>query len=156
MAEESERWVEGYLRQAALAPRLSSEDSALLALRAHDGDPEARESLVAASRRIVVTTARRYIHALRQEDGWNTRSSRFHDDRQLAALLRKGEMGLLTAVDRFEESKGFSFRTYAIWWIQQAIEGTQGDDPVGDREPTSPHPQTPGRAAHLDVPDTGS
>jgi len=71
----------------------------------------------------------------------------------LAELLPKGEEGLLMAIDRFDASKGFSFPAYATWWIRQAIiEGTQGGDMGGVREPRSPAPAPPSRAVLLDLP----
>jgi DNA-directed RNA polymerase specialized sigma subunit len=153
---ESDWWVDGYLRQAALAQPLSREEAVLLTRRVHKGDAEARESLVTAGRRLVVMTARKYVHATPNEKDWDTRSSELPDTDQLADLLPRGEKGVQTAVDRFDESKGFSFPTYAIWWIRQAIEETEGGDPAGDREPRSPVPRTPTRAAQLDLPASGS
>jgi DNA-directed RNA polymerase specialized sigma subunit len=130
----------------------------LLTRRVHEGDAEAKESLVAASRRLVVMIARKYVHTTPHEDDWEPRiTAQSLDSEQLAELLPRGEKGLLTAIDRFDQSKGFSFPTYATWWIRQAIvEETEGDDPAGVREPRSPAPETPSRAAQLDLSDTGS
>jgi RNA polymerase primary sigma factor len=149
VTEESDRWVEAYVREAGLAPRLSRDEAVLLTRRVHDGDAEAKESLVAGSRRLVVMTVRKYVRAAPDQDDWEARTTvQSLDSEQLAELLPKGEDGLLTAIERFDESKGFSFPTYASWWIRQAIiEGTQGGDPDGVREPRSPGPAAPSRAA---------
>ena len=157
MTEGPGRWVDTYVREAGLAPRLSQDEAAVLTRRIYDGDAEAGETLLTGSRRLVVMTARKFVHATPHEDDWDTRSSQSPDSDQLAALLPKGEEGLLTAIARFDESKGFSFSTYAIWWIRQAIiEGTGGGDPAGVREPRSPAPQAPAQAARLDSRQTGS
>jgi RNA polymerase primary sigma factor len=158
MGEESDHWVEAYTRQAGLAPRLSRHGALLLIQRVHEGDAEAEESLVAASRRLVITTARKYVRTTPHEDDWEARiTAQPLDNERLAELLTRGEKGILTAIDRFDESKGFSFATYATWGIRQAIsEGTEGDGPAGIREPRSPAPTTPSREGQLDLPDTGS
>lgn len=156
MAEGPDRWVETYVRKAGLAPRLSRDEAAALTRRIHGGDAEAKESLVTASRRLVVMAARKFVHAIPHEGDWDTRSSPSPDSDQLAALFRKGEEGLMTAIARFDESKGFSFPTYAIWWIQQAIiAGDEGGEPAGVREPRSPAPQAPAQEARLDLRQTG-
>jgi RNA polymerase primary sigma factor len=131
----------------------------LLIRRVQVGDAEAKESLIAANRRLVVMIARKYVHTTPHEDDWEARiTTQSLDSERLAELLPMGEGGLIAAIDRFDESKGaLSFPTYATWWIRQAIaEGTEGDDPAGVREPRSPAPGTPSRAARLDLPDTGS
>jgi RNA polymerase primary sigma factor len=158
VGDESDRWVDAYARQAGLAPRLNRDEAVLLIRRVQVGDAEAKERVVAANRRLVVMIARKYVHTTPHEDDWQPRiTTQPLDSERLAELLPKGEEGLLTAIDRFDESKGFSFSTYATWWIRQAIaEGTEGDDPAGVRGPRSPAPETPSRAARLDLPDTGS
>ena len=158
MNEDSERWVEAYTRQAGLAPRLSRVEALLLTRRVQEGDAEAKESLVAASRRLVVMTARKYVRTTPHDGDREARvTTRSLESERLAQLLPRGEKGLLAAIDRFDGSKGFSFSTYATWWIRQAIvEGTEGDDPDGVREPRSPAPGAPSRPAQLDLLDTGS
>jgi DNA-directed RNA polymerase sigma subunit (sigma70/sigma32) len=156
VGEESDHWVNAYVRQAGLAPHLSRDEAVFLARRVREGDAEARGSLVAAHRRLVVMIARKYVHTAPHGDDREARSTAQSPAReQLAAFLPKGEEGLLTAIDRFDESKGFSFPTYATWWIRRAIiEGTQG--PAGTREPRPPAPETPPGAVQLELPETGS
>ena len=158
MDEESGRWADAYVRRSSLAPRLGRDEATLLVRRVHEGDAEAKESLIAASRRLVVMTARKYVHASpHEDDGQTRRTVPSPESEQLAVLLPKGERGLLTAIDRFDESKGFNFPTYAIWWIRQAIiEGTQGGDPGGVRAPRSPAPDSSSTTAQTDLPHTGT
>jgi RNA polymerase primary sigma factor len=148
--------VDAYVRQAGLAPHLSRDEAVLLARRVREGDAEARLSLVGANRRLVVMIARKYVHTAPHEDDWSAPSTAQSPAReQLAVLLPKGEEGLFTAIDRFDESKGFSFPTYATWWIRRAIiEGTQG--PAGARGRRPPAPVTPPGAVQLVLPETGS
>jgi DNA-directed RNA polymerase sigma subunit (sigma70/sigma32) len=91
-----------------------------------------------AGRRLVVSNARRYLPS--------------HGD--LASALHLGEQGLGTAIDRFDEAKGFAFQTYATWWIQQAINRGGLGGLGGVREPRSPNPKFPSETVHLDVDGT--
>jgi DNA-directed RNA polymerase specialized sigma subunit len=75
------------------------------------------------------------------------------DPEHLAPLLALGEKGLLTAVDRFDEKKGFAFPTYATWWIRQAIsKGIQGGEHGGVRVPQSPAPDFSAGGMRLELP----
>jgi RNA polymerase primary sigma factor len=158
VVDDSGRWAESYVHQASLAPHLSRDEALLLARRMHRGDTEAKADLITANRRLVVSIARRYVGVPPSEDDWKTRTAAQPPDlEQLAPILAKGEQGLQTAVGRFDESKGFAFPTYATWWIRQAIaEGTQGGDPGGVREPTSPTPGSPSGAVRIDLPNTAN
>jgi DNA-directed RNA polymerase sigma subunit (sigma70/sigma32) len=156
VGEESDQWVDAYVRLAGLAPHLSREEAVRLTRRVREGDAEAMRSLVGANRRLVVMIARKYVHTAPHEDDWAAPSTpRSLAREQLGVLLPKGEEGLFTAIDRFDESKGFSFPTYATWWIRRAIiEGTQG--PARATEPRPPAPETPPGAVQLVLPETGS
>ena len=158
MADDSGSWASSYVHQAGLAPHLSRDEALLIARRAHQGDAEAKSDLIAAYRRLVVSIARRYAGVTPKEDDWKTRATaQPPDPEQLAPLLVRGDQGLQTAVDRFDESKGFAFPTYATWWIRQAMAaGTQGGDPGGVREPRSPGPESPSGAILLDLPGTAA
>ena|ERR1700676_1986566 len=158
MVDDSGQWADSYVHQAGLAPHLSRDAVLLLARRVHQGEDEARSDLVAANRRLVVSIAGRYVCVPPPEDAWEVPAAAqpTHSE-QLAPLLRFGEQGLHTAIERFDEAKGFAFPTYATWWIRQAItRGGLGDNLGGVREPRSPHPESPSGAVRLTIPDGDS
>lgn len=97
--------VKAYLKEIGKIPLLSSEEEIDLALKAVNGDNEAKDKLVNANLRLVVSIAKRYLG----------RGMPFLD------LIQEGNMGLIKAVDKFDYKKGFKFSTYATWWIRQAI-----------------------------------
>jgi DNA-directed RNA polymerase specialized sigma subunit len=142
------------VRQAGMTPHCSRAEAVLLVRRAHQGDTAAKSDLIASNRRLVVSVARRYVSTPPKEDGWETRiTNQPPDPEHLAPLLALGEQGLLTAVERFDESKGFAFPTYATWWIRQAItKGIQGGEPGGVREPRALAPDSSTGAMRLDLP----
>ena len=140
VVDDPDPWAESYIRQAALAPHLNRDEALVLLRKVAQGNDEARSDLMTAGRRIVVSNARRYVPS--------------HGD--LASVLRFGEQGLRTAIDRFDETKGFAFQTYATWWIQQTITRGAPGNLGGVREPLSPQPQSPFGTVHLDVPGTAS
>lgn len=94
-----------YLREIGEYPLLSIEQQRDLALKILDGDNKARELFINSNLRLVVNVARRYIG----------NGLTFLD------LIQEGNLGLITAVDKYDVKKGFNFSTYAIWWIRQAI-----------------------------------
>ena len=97
--------VKIYLREIGEYPLLSIEQQRDLALKILDGDNKARELFINSNLRLVVSIARRYIG----------NGLTFLD------LIQEGNLGLITAVDKYDVKKGFNFSTYAIWWIRQAI-----------------------------------
>ncbi len=97
--------VRMYLREIGKIPLLSNEEEAELAKRAMEGDRKAKDKMVEANMRLVVSIAKRY-------------SGR---GLELLDLIQEGNTGLLRAVDKFDPEKGFKFSTYATWWIRQAI-----------------------------------
>ncbi len=97
--------VKIYLREIGEYPLLSIEQQRDLALKILDGDNKARELFINSNLRLVVNVARRYIG----------NGLTFLD------LIQEGNLGLITAVDKYDVKKGFNFSTYAIWWIRQAI-----------------------------------
>ncbi|MCC7264356.1 MAG: RNA polymerase sigma factor RpoD/SigA [Candidatus Latescibacteria bacterium] len=97
--------VDIYWREIKDVQPLSRAEEVTLFERARAGDEEARQQLIRANLRFVVRVARDY------KDYGLT----------LAELISEGNMGLLEAVKRFDESRGFKFITYAVWWIRQAI-----------------------------------
>jgi RNA polymerase primary sigma factor len=94
-----------YLAEVARIPPLSPEEERELARRMREGDVEARNRLVLAHLRLVVSIAREY-----GDTGLD-----------LLDLIQEGNIGLLEAAARFDPEKGFRFSTYARWWIRQAI-----------------------------------
>jgi RNA polymerase primary sigma factor len=94
-----------YLREIARIPLLSANREAYLAERSAQGDKDARNHLIEANLRLVVSIAKKYVgQGLSLED-----------------LIGEGNIGLIRAVTKFDYTKGFRFSTYATWWIKQAI-----------------------------------
>lgn len=94
-----------YLRDIEKIPLITREEEYDLALKAKSGDSYARERLVNGNLRFVVSIAKQF-----QNRGL-----------PLIDLISEGNIGLLTAIDKFEPEKGYHFISYAVWWIRQAI-----------------------------------
>ncbi|MDR0397636.1 MAG: RNA polymerase sigma factor RpoD [Candidatus Nomurabacteria bacterium] len=94
-----------YLREIGKIPLLTLEEEQSLAQRVVKGDKKAKDKMVEANMRLVVSIAKRY----------SGRGLDFLD------LIQEGNTGLLRAVEKFDPDKGFKFSTYATWWIRQAI-----------------------------------
>ena len=94
-----------YLRDIEKIPLITREEEYELALKAKSGDSYARERLVNGNLRFVVSIAKQF-----QNRGL-----------PLIDLISEGNIGLLTAIDKFEPEKGYHFISYAVWWIRQAI-----------------------------------
>lgn len=94
-----------YLREIGKIPLLTSEEELELANKVVEGDKKAKDKMVEANMRLVVSIAKRY----------GGRGLDFLD------LIQEGNTGLLRAVEKFDPEKGFKFSTYATWWIRQAI-----------------------------------
>ena len=94
-----------YLREIGKIPLLTQEEEKTLAKKAAKGNKKAKDKMVEANMRLVVSIAKRY-------------SGRGLD---LLDLIQEGNTGLLRAVEKFDPDKGFKFSTYATWWIRQAI-----------------------------------
>ena len=97
--------VKVYLRDIGRISLLSSEEETALAIRVSEGDKEAKNKLIQANLRLVVSIAKRHLGR----------------GLQLLDLIQEGNRGLIKAVDKFDYTKGFKFSTYATWWIKQAI-----------------------------------
>ncbi len=94
-----------YLREISRIPLLDAAKEVSLAKRAEHGEKEARNHLIEANLRLVVSIAKKYVgQGLSLED-----------------LIGEGNIGLIRAVTKFDYKKGFRFSTYATWWIKQAI-----------------------------------
>ena len=100
-----------YMSQIAQSTPLTRQVETDLAVRIREGDLGARDELVGANLRFVVDVAKRYLHA----------GVAFND------LINAGNLGLITAAERFDGTKGFKFISYAVWWIRQAIQQEIGD-----------------------------
>jgi len=94
-----------YLKDINKVSLLSRDEETDLALKAKAGDKAAKDKIVNANLRFVVNVAKKY-----QNHGLD-----------LPDLISEGNIGLLTAVDRFDVSKGYHFISYAVWWIRQSI-----------------------------------
>ena len=97
--------VESYWRDIRHFEPLSRAEEGRLVRRARAGDTTAGEALVTANLRFVVTVAKKYTSY----------------GMSFSELIAEGNCGLLEAVKRFDETRGFKFITYAVWWIRQAI-----------------------------------
>ena len=97
--------VKMYLKEIGRVPLLGKEEEIELADRIVKGDESAKEILISANLRLVVSIAKHYIG----------RGMLFLD------LIQEGNLGLIKASEKFDPEKGFKFSTYATWWIRQAI-----------------------------------
>ena len=97
--------VRMYLREIGRIPLLSYDEELELAKKVLAGDEAAKQKLAESNLRLVVSIAKKYIG----------RGMNFLD------LIQEGNLGLIKAVDKFDQSKGYKFSTYATWWIRQAI-----------------------------------
>ena len=104
----SEESLDKYLVEISRIPLISAEEEVELAQAIRAGGKkadDAREKLVTANLRFVVSVAKQYQH----------------QGVPLIDLINEGNIGLITAADKFDETRGFKFISYAIWWIRQSI-----------------------------------
>ena len=97
--------VRMYLKEIGTVALLTAEEELELAKRKTEGDPVAKEKLIEANLRLVVSIAKRYTG----------RGMSFLD------LVQEGNLGLIKGVEKFEYTKGFKLSTYATWWIRQSV-----------------------------------
>ncbi len=95
-----------YLREIGVRPLLTAQQEIDLARKVAQGDRKARNLMVESNLRLVVKIARRYVQR----------------GMPLLDLIEEGNIGLMTAVEKFDAERGFRFSTYATWWIRQNIE----------------------------------
>ncbi|HVM89545.1 MAG TPA: RNA polymerase sigma factor RpoD/SigA [Puia sp.] len=97
--------LEKYLQEIGKVELISPEEEVKLAVRIKQGDQKALEKLTKANLRFVVSVAKQY-----QNQGLT-----------LPDLINEGNLGLIKAAQRFDETRGFKFISYAVWWIRQSI-----------------------------------
>jgi RNA polymerase primary sigma factor len=97
--------LDKYLQEISREGMITAEEEVDLAIRIKNGDRRALEKLTRANLRFVVSVAKQY-----QNQGMT-----------LPDLINEGNVGLIKAAERFDETRGFKFISYAVWWIRQAI-----------------------------------
>ncbi|RJQ31539.1 sigma-70 family RNA polymerase sigma factor [Candidatus Parcubacteria bacterium] len=105
--KESIDAVQMYLREIGKIPLIEAAKERELARRIEEGDEEAKNILIKANLRLVVSIAKKYVGR--------------SPDLSILDLIQEGNFGLFRAVEKFNWRKGFKFSTYATWWIRQAI-----------------------------------
>lgn len=97
--------IDKYLTEISRYDLLTPDEESDLAMKASRGDQAAKEKLVCSNLRFVVSVAKKYQH----------------QGVPLCDLIDEGNIGLMTAAEKFDATKGFKFISYAVWWIRQSI-----------------------------------
>ena len=124
ITNRSEESLDKYLVEISRIPMISAEEEVELAQTIRAGGrkaDKAREKLVCANLRFVVSVAKQYQH----------------QGLPLTDLINEGNIGLITAADKFDDTRGFKFISYAIWWIRQSILQAIADNSNIVRRPQS-------------------
>jgi RNA polymerase primary sigma factor len=106
IASTNDNVLQNYLREIAYYPQLTFEEEKALAQKIEQGDLEAKNKLIQANLRLVITIARKAIHmaAIPMTD-----------------LIQEGNLGLMIAAEKYNYRLGYRFGTYATWWVKQAM-----------------------------------
>ncbi len=105
ITHREDKSVNLYFQEVNKYPMVSVEEEVELSVRIHKGDEQALQKLVEANLRFVISVAKQY-----QNQGLS-----------FADLINEGNVGLVKAAGRFDETRGFKFISYAVWWIRQSI-----------------------------------
>jgi RNA polymerase primary sigma factor len=105
ITDRSEKSIEKYLQEVSKFNPLSSEEEIELVVKIKDGDTKALDLLVNSNLRFVISVAKKYQH----------------NGLELNDLINEGNIGLIKAVHKFDETRGFKFISFAVWWIRQSI-----------------------------------
>ena len=97
--------IKAYLKDIRPIPLLTPEEEIDLAKKIRKGDKAAREKMIRANLRLVISIAKRYVNL----------------GVPLSDLIEEGNIGLMRSVEKFDPDKGFRFSTYAAWWIKQGV-----------------------------------
>ena len=98
--------LSSYLRKVNSYPNLSASEEKEIALRAQNGENNAKKILIQSNLKLVLTVARKAIHVSKLP---------------MVDLIQEGNLGLMIAVEKFNPNLGYRFSTYATWWIKQAM-----------------------------------
>lgn len=102
-----------YMHQISRIPLLTFEQEQELGRRIKEGDMAAREKMIESNLRLVVSVAKTYMNKTKMP---------------LLDIIQEGNVGLMTAVDKWDYSLGYKFSTYAVWWIKQSISKTMAEN----------------------------
>lgn len=103
---QNDNTLTAYLREIADYPQLTAEEEKIVAEKIEQGDSEAKQKLIQANLKLVVTIAKKTIHM-----------SGVH----MIDLIQEGNLGLMIAAEKFNHKLGYRFSTYASWWIKQSM-----------------------------------
>lgn len=104
-SQRKEDSLERYLQEIQKIPQITPQEEVLLAKRIRQGDEKAFDTLVKSNLRFVISVAKQYQNK----------------NLPLIDLINEGNLGLIKAARRFDETRGFKFISYAVWWIRQSI-----------------------------------
>ncbi len=103
---QADSLLSDYLKEIAQFPALTPKEERAIAKRAKEGDLEAKQKLIQANLKLVITIAKKAIHT---------------SNLPLVDLIQEGNLGLMIAADKFNYKLGYKFATYASWWIKQSM-----------------------------------